>query len=59
MIENEGNGNWNDIGVEDLGKERSRDNGKLNVDGVKERDKWDKRSLSLHGPLTPRTSRSC
>ena len=59
MVENEGNGNWNDVGVEDLGKERSRDGRKQNMDGVKEKDKGDKRSLSLHGPLTLGTSRSC
>ena len=59
MVENEGNGNWNDVRVEDLGKERSRDGRKQNMDGVNERDKGDRRSLSLHGPLTPGTSRSC
>ena len=59
MVENEGNGNWNDVGVENLGKKWSRDGRKQNMDGVKERDKGDKRSLSLHGSLTSGTSCSC
>ena len=55
----EGNGGLKDVRIEDLGKEWSRDGRKWNMNGVKERDKWDRRSLSLHGPLTLGTSRSC
>ena len=59
MDVDEDNGGLKDIGIEDLGKERSRDGRKQNMDEVKERDKGDKRSLSLHGPLTLGTSCSC
>ena len=63
VVENEGNGNWNGVRMEDLGKERGRDGIKQSMDGVKkgikEGDKRDRRSLSLHGPHTPGTSRSC
>ena len=59
MDVDDGNGGLKDVQIEDLGKERIRDGRKQNMDGVKERDKGNKRSLSLHGPLTAGTSRSC
>ena len=59
MDVDEGNEGLKDVEIEDLGKEQSRDGRQQNMDGVKERDKGDKRSLSLHGPLTPGTLRSC
>ena len=59
MDVDDGNGGLKDVRIEDLGKEQSGDDRKQNMNRVKERDKGDKRSLSLHGPLTPGTSHSC
>ena len=37
VVENEGNGGLKDVGIEDLGKERSRDGREQNMDGVKKK----------------------